>query len=667
MIKLTSIAALTVLIAAQGLANTPNQLADDTIIINNDMTNYWSTNQHKQFEFDANHPNPFFRQHRVDQDIERSIRELVEAGADVISFAPGLGSVPLWQSDYYSMEFHNAWWINTFEKDLICNEGDETEDGKKKAREICNQIGLNHHLTRYILNGGDMLSTLEEVAKNTSTKIVVSLRMNDLHHIDTLPLILNQDTPNKASTSQELSLFPMMYAQSSQMLSDVTVDCSNPTETVEFSGNYHQEIKIGLSRLDDCSHTTFSPEIHLFDWGKNMESYPLTIKDEQNESMTWTLPKSIVVHKQNLIKEIASRNIDGIELDFLRHPTLFNVDKTDLARRRNVTNAFLNTVNAIVEGRNKGLIGVRIPWKKCQQDLLGIEIDKLKNAGVDYVILGTFFYSEQPHPYNQAHPNCSGTPVQQDIAQLNESAGIPVYWESHYSSRDAGKDETSGDAVRRRMKDTQYYAAAHLANERGLQGVSLFNFHYFRKFNGEQGNWLSSPPYNIVRCLKDPQCVANKPHNYFLSGHKTPEFDAVERAHTFHIDMAPPEGGWSRNAIIRLQFDDRIPGTFGEEISVSINGTLTSFTSDNAKLFNPVYVTEHVAGNIDCNVNPTNPLEGKLLQDIGTYDEFQGCMDSGYYVYRKFSHVLKDGLNSVEVTYSGNEPVNLIFLEVSTD
>ncbi|QGJ71964.1 Hypothetical protein PBC10988_36770 [Planctomycetales bacterium 10988] len=97
-------------------------------------------------------------------------------GVDAHFLQPGLGWIPWWKSNIYSVEDHYAW-----------------------LQEKHN-VGGVRKIDRYLLRGGDMLATLVETCKTLNVAPFLSFRLNDGHHVRELAHALDRGkpTPNMA-------------------------------------------------------------------------------------------------------------------------------------------------------------------------------------------------------------------------------------------------------------------------------------------------------------------------------------------------------------------------------------------------------------------------------------------------------------------------------------
>ncbi len=367
-----------------------------------------------------------------------------------------------------------------------------------------------------------------------------------------------------------------------------------------------------------------------------------------------------------LIKEIAEYDVDGIELDFLRHPVFFNQSNTTLQRRKDVVNAFVAAVKSIIDSRTQAdreprLLGLRVPWKVEAQERLGIDLVELENLGVDYFIFGSFLYSEQPHMHEKSLAfRDPSLPQQPDSRMMSDALeNSKVYWEL-FPDLQVEAPNPGDDKITRRMSRFNFYAASYLAYIRGLDGVSLFNFQYFREYGNntvERGPWLLDPPFGLVPCLRDRACIDHQRHNYFLAGHFEPafdaphiganllpyQFDAENNTKQFALSMAPRDGGWLTSAVVRVRLREPV----GDEslFTIKFNGIALAKTAQNPSLFKAEYTDEE----------GTKSLNNKVILES----------PENFLYWKIPPENLVNGVARLELHYSGSDSVTAELIEIS--
>lgn len=138
--------------------------------------------------------------------------------------------------------------------------------------------------------------------------------------------------------------------------------------------------------------------------------------------------------------------------------------------------------------------------------------------------------------------------------------------------------------------------AAHLAYARGADGISAFNFVYYREHGGAERGPFQEPPFEVFKRLRDRNWLARQPQHYFLSTGFTcpyiktkvlPKRLKAGQVAEFALDLAPPAGGWKLGGRLRIQslaaFDQ-------SRFSAKLNGAELAASADVAEhgpIFNP--------------------------------------------------------------------------------
>jgi hypothetical protein len=363
------------------------------------------------------------------------------------------------------------------------------------------------------------------------------------------------------------------------------------------------------------------------------------LNDWNNRVLNWAIPE-VVAHKLAFIEEIiAQYDLDGFELDFMRHCKFFRDDGPALAERLRIMLDFVGKVRAALDrreaadGRHRHLC-VRIPAFEATHAELGIDVAEFAKAGVEMFNLSYYYFTGQ----------------QGDFAALRRQAPEAAFYVEmcHCTSVQNIPNVPAGyDNFRfRRTTPNQYYTTAHLAYARGLQGVSTFNFVYYREHGiGDRGPF-DEPPFEIHRGCADPAFVARQPQHYFI-GHTWIEpkhgrfplndnwaFRAFSpgKPATFQIDMATPSGGWQVDGRLRIQSPEDLGDSRWRAV---MNGVELKETTDRSEPY----------------ANPYSPLLGTPAQ---------------HRAWIVPAHVCKDGINLIEITLvTGDEPLPVVFLDVA--
>ncbi|MCX7017284.1 MAG: hypothetical protein NTW86_32770, partial [Candidatus Sumerlaeota bacterium] len=221
----------------------------------------------------------------------------------------------------------------------------------------------------------------------------------------------------------------------------------------------------------------------------------------------WAIPE-VRDQKFALIRELCQKyDIDGMELDFLRHWSYFRLDETTSKQRREIMTGFVRRVREALDataraGRRRWLC-VRVPALLACHDQLGIDLASMVAAGVDMVNLSASYYTTQ------------ATDLPRIRAMTLDAA---LFLEMTHTTLTGKGLAGSGTQPFLRTTDQQFYTTAHLAYAQGADGVSLFNFVYYRDHKIPELGPFNEPPFHVLPKLKDPDWLARQPQWHFLSG-----------------------------------------------------------------------------------------------------------------------------------------------------
>ncbi len=395
-------------------------------------------------------------------------------------------------------------------------------------------------------------------------------------------------------------------------------------------GHGHEFVRKHGSEIPDWAWHALTP-IHAEhpEWriGPNLD-------DWYQRVLNWSIPE-VRRLKFGFIEEICEQyDLDGFELDFMRHCSFFAPD-TPMEQRREIMTGFVRQVRALLDrtaqpGRHRWLCA-RIPCHLEALAPLGLDVPALVDAGVEMLNLSPFYFTAQ----------------QTDAAAIKRLAPeAAVYLEMAHTtyvgpntSAESGYDNFSF----RRTTDLQYYTAAHLAYARGLAGVSAFNFVYYREHGyGERGPF-AEPPFHVFRRLGDPAWLARQPQHWVLGAvwneprlaqRPLPRVLAAGQSAAFPFDMAPPAGGWRKGGRLRIQAE----GSLGDSRwQAALNGVPLAETPDRSEPY----------------PNPYPPL-------LGTPEQHRAWVVP--------APLLKDGVNTLDVTMAaGDQPAKLVFVDIALE
>lgn len=345
---------------------------------------------------------------------------------------------------------------------------------------------------QYMLSGGDMLAVFVERCRAKGLSPFVSYRLNDAHGKEWV------DTTDGTVPSWAGHALSRFYKE-------------------------HPEYRIGTN---------------IDNWYKRVQN--------------WAIPE-VRQHKFDFIEEICRNyDIDGLELDFMRHCSLFNTSTTTVSQRKNIINGFISQVRSLLDetsiGEQHRWLCVRVPCYAEAFDALGIDLPAMVNAGVDMVNLSSFFFTDQNHDLSVIVSTIPDTPV------YLEMTGCIVTIDSVSGGYD--------NYTYKRTTDEQFYTTAHLAYSGGAKGVSLFNFPYYREHGAPGRGPFNEPPFHIIQNLENREFLSHQNQHYILcalwdsprlSDRQLPKTFSAGQTYSFNMRMAAPAGGWRLNAKLRIE------------------------------------------------------------------------------------------------------------------
>lgn len=110
----------------------------------------------------------------------------------------------------------------------------------------------------------------------------------------------------------------------------------------------------------------------------------------------------------------------------------------------------------------------------------------------------------------------------------------------------------------RRASENEIYTAAYMAHKAGAQGMSYFNFVYYREHGVEGRGPFNEPPFEVIGNAKDVEFISSAPQHFFIAKgweHKSQlrgKSFAPDIEHKFEIYMAEPPGKWKENFRFRI-------------------------------------------------------------------------------------------------------------------
>ena len=298
--------------------------------------------------------------------------------------------------------------------------------------------------------------------------------------------------------------------------------------------------------------------------------------------LNWAVPE-VSARMLALIQELCENyDLDGLELDFLRTYSYFRLEETPLDQRRAIMTGFVKDVRDLLDrternGKRRWLCA-RVPCYLEALDVLGLDLPALTAAGLDMVNASAHYFTTQQHHLD---------------AIRRRVPDAALYFELCHTLFKGDKVQAGYDVFPyRRATREHLHTSAHLAYARGADGISLFNFAYYREHGkGEGRGSFGEPPFDALKELSDPKTLARQPQHWFIApGWRAPGMKPLPvprviqpgkpSAFTFHLAL--PDDGWKNTARLRVQFD-QAPGA--GEWRATFNGELIPATADVSEPF----------------------------------------------------------------------------------
>lgn len=336
--------------------------------------------------------------------------------------------------------------------------------------------------------------------------------------------------------------------------------------------------------------------------------------------LNWAVPE-VRAQKLRMIGELCEGyELDGLELDFLRFYSYFR-DETPVEQRRAIMTSFVKEVRQRL-GPQRWLCA-RVPCYLPALDALGLDLRALVAAGLDMVNASAHYFTTQQH----------------DLAKIRQqTVGAALYFELCHTLWKGDKVQAGYDVFPfRRATREQLHTSAHLAYARGADGISLFNFAYYRQHGQGEGRGLfGEPPFEVLKALRAPQVLAQGPQHAFIApGWRAPGMKPLpvprkielNKPAKFLFDLASPHGA----ARVRIQAGSDLAGTTWS----------AAFNQE------PVLATEDVS----------EPFPVPYPSMLAKPEELRA--------WQIPAGSLREGVNSLEVTQLSGRPATVLFVDLA--
>lgn len=296
----------------------------------------------------------------------------------------------------------------------------------------------------------------------------------------------------------------------------------------------------------------------------------------------WAIPE-VREHKLAFLKELAGKyELAGLELDFLRDHHLFRLDETTEEQRIEFITEFVAEVRRALDANSgsgdRRHLCVRIPLQVARHGEVGLDVSRLAEVGVDMFNPSGWYHTTQRADIGQIRDMAPRAAIYHEMTHVTGSLRLFVE-EKEYT--------TSGFP---RTSDEQFYTTAHLALQREADGVSFFNFVYFREHSSVPARVINEPPFHVLRHVSDPTWLARQPQYYWLSQSvyhsQLPREIQSNEPQSFVFDLAPPSQPRKPNGRLRIHATE----PFGDaRLSVKMNGALLVATGDTSAFYGNPY------------------------------------------------------------------------------
>lgn len=292
-----------------------------------------------------------------------------------------------------------------------------------------------------------------------------------------------------------------------------------------------------------------------------------------NRALNWIHPE-VPAHLLCLIEEQCENyDIDGFELDFMRYPHMFNINSTTSEVRQEITENFIGSVRNILNRTQRGkkhrFLCVRVPSDIEMWDSIGLVPERLEALGVEMVNVSSSYFTDQWVDFS---------------AFTDRMPNLAVYFEICHCTTTGTALNSNGydNFLYRRTTESEIYTTAHLAYTHGAQGMSYFNFVYYREHGSDGRGPFNEPPFAAIELVKNPDFAANAPQHFFIAKGWSDKSQLAsmltpDKTYSFEIFMEPPAGGWKRDFRFRLMTRTPIENRHFE---IRFGGVLISPDSD---------------------------------------------------------------------------------------
>jgi len=298
------------------------------------------------------------------------------------------------------------------------------------------------------------------------------------------------------------------------------------------------------------------PEYRLYPTGRRNDRCMNWAYDEVRETLLALIEE-----------QAAAYALDGYELDFQRHPRFFRLEETTVLQRVEIMNGFLRSVRAILDRHSRDgrrpYLSVRVPCYRVLLDECGLDVTAFSALGVDLCVVSDHYFASLDTEFETIR------------SMLGDVSCFFEICHTTYSGRDTSIRETSLDDVfsYRRTTPEQIRTLANAAYHQGADGISFYNFPYYREYGSISRGPFSEPPFSVIGECRDASALTACAQDYLLTpGWSCWPFDPVSRVkdkqlprvlrsgerEAFHMNLYPPDEICRPVSILRLQFETEL-------------------------------------------------------------------------------------------------------------
>ncbi len=270
---------------------------------------------------------------------------------------------------------------------------------------------------------------------------------------------------------------------------------------------------------------------------------PPPATDGRSRVHNW-LHKGARDYKLALLREITEvyPQMDGFELDWMRYPHLFP-DGTAQPKRNAIMLEFIKEVRGLLDALEKTdgkhrWLGVRIPTDPKAWPEIGLNPKTWQDAGVEFFNISPSYETTEQTGVAELRKAAPDARIYAELTHCTQR------WRFGYAGYDA-------HMWRRSTKEILENSAT-VAYARGADGVSFFNFAYYRG-HGEYQDLkgpFNEPPFELIPTLADKDALRGIPGYFYLDGGHA-AFNDKEKKRSYEMDILPANGNAA--ATLRVQ------------------------------------------------------------------------------------------------------------------